>query len=121
MPVLHTGSIGTWTSGRRTRINTREKGECDGSKSARHAQRFVEVHGIVASHFRPVATCSRPPIIETSAAEDSGFGGPDHLNCFGRPLALLRPRHPTFPTLSASQSQHKFWSETDVARFTSTG
>ena len=67
-------------------------------KSARYARRFVEVHGIVASHFRPRhASCSPPPIIETSAANGSEFGmkrlerplSPDHRV---RSTAVNRPR-----------------------------
>jgi putative transposase len=43
-------------------------------KSGRHAQRFVEMHGIVASHFRPRCHCSLPLITENFAGNDSGFG-----------------------------------------------
>jgi hypothetical protein len=43
-------------------------------KSARHAQRFVEVHGIIASHFRPDATCSPPPITADFVVKDFKSG-----------------------------------------------
>ncbi len=43
-------------------------------KSARHAQRFVEVHGIIASHSAIVAICSSPLLIVDFVVSASGCG-----------------------------------------------
>ena len=43
-------------------------------KSARHAQRFVEVHGIIASHFRPRRHLLSSLIIDDSVVNDFKFG-----------------------------------------------
>jgi transposase-like protein len=43
-------------------------------KSGRHAQGFVEVHGIVASHFRPRRHLLSAADYEKFAANDPGFG-----------------------------------------------
>jgi transposase-like protein len=43
-------------------------------KSARHAQWFVEVHGIVASHFRPRRHLLSAAITDDFVPKDSGFG-----------------------------------------------
>src|SRR3954447_13685732 len=40
-------------------------------KSARHAQRFVEVHGIIGSHSGPDVTCS--PLLITTDSEANDF------------------------------------------------
>jgi hypothetical protein len=64
------------TTGRRTLTNRRvsARGECDVSNPLATAQRFVEVYGIIASHFRPDATYSPPLITDASVGNDSKFG-----------------------------------------------